>query len=265
MNKNSKMVTSPIGTGTLAKAFQILEMFQVEQPSWTQAELSRATGLQRAVVSRIARYLDGQGFIVLNPASGKYRLGPAAIDLGRRAEASFDLSAVCQPILVDLADRENETVILTKFDKDRQTAVCIDQIESQQEGLRVFEKIGTSFPLHAGAAPKAILALLADAEQADYLAGPLISYTDKTKSDSRALRQDLELSVARGYAISHEETYPGVVGIAAGFVDGEGAPVGSIAIAGPIYRFGETRIRDAGHQLRDAANEIARRISGVTA
>ncbi len=252
----------PVGTGTLAKSFQILHLFQIETPSWTQAELSRATGMQRPVISRIARFLNDQGFLTLNPSSGKYRLGPAAIDLGRRAEASFDLSALCQPMLVELASLTEETIILTEYNESRQAAVCIDQIESRRDGLRVFERIGTSFPLHAGAAPKAILALLNRAAQRAYLERPLDAYTAQTVVDQSALLIDLEQTKNRGYAISKEETYPGVVGVAAGFSDRDGHPLGSVAIAGPVHRLTETWVQDAGQLLRTAANRITGHING---
>ncbi len=263
MNEAPKSELSPIGTGTVAKTFQILDLFQKDKPAWTQAELSRATGMQRPVISRIARFLDGRGLLTRDPVSGKYRLGPAAIDLGRRAEASFDLSAICQPLLVKLAEETQETVILTKYDESRQVAVCIHQIESQLEGLRVFERIGTSFPLHAGAAPKAILTLLREAEQKAYMRGSLKHHQQGSMIDRQALREDLKHSRAQGYAISSEETYPGVVGVAAGFVGHGGDPVGSIAIAGPIFRFSESRVHEAGQHLRHAANEITYRIGGA--
>ncbi|NQV98591.1 MAG: IclR family transcriptional regulator [Rhodospirillales bacterium] len=262
MNNISADDKAVAGTGLLVKTFQILDLFQTDAPSWTQAELSRATGMNRSAISRLVRYLGERGYLAQSADSGKYRLGPAAIDLGRRAEAGFDLRDVCKPLLSQLALQTDETIILTQFDEAASQVVCVDQIEGRQTGLRVFEPIGTRFPLHAGAAPKAVMALLSETEQTQIIQAPMQSFTDLTVTDPRLLRADLEQTKIRGYAISEGETYPGVAGVAAGFWGHHHRPGGSIAIAGPMQRLDKQRLHETGRLLRKTADDITQLIGG---
>lgn len=253
------------GVGLLSKAFQILDLFQPESPAWSQAELVRATGLNRSTMNRLVRYLSECGYLALIEQTGRYSLGPAAIDLGRRAAASFDLREICQPVLERLAAETEETIILTAHNEADDTVVCVDQIESRRGGLRVFQQIGTTLPLHAGASPKAVLAALPEEDRDRYVSKSLDALTAHTIVNEIALRTDMERTIDRGFAISREETYEGVVGIGAAFTGPNGRPLGSVAIAGPMQRISQEQIDRYGELLLAAAAEIEGRVRGQSA
>src|SRR5271155_2679937 len=103
------------GVGLLKKTFQILDLFAHERPGWTQADLARETGLARSTLSRLVRFLCASGY--LTEQRGRYTLGFAAIDLGRRAQSQFDLVGLCQNLIEELAQATAETIILTGYDE----------------------------------------------------------------------------------------------------------------------------------------------------
>lgn len=255
--QSSSLTPAQTGVGLLHKAFELLNLFQVDQVDWSQSEIIEATGMSRSTVSRLVRYLVETGYLSEIPKTGRYSLGMAAINLGQRAQAGFDICTICQPVLDKLAKITSETIILTAFDKASNRAVCIDQIESRRGGLRVFEEIGASFPLHAGAAPRAILACLSDKFVDDYLAGKLEVFTPQTLVEKKKLKTDIEAIRSQGYAISNEETYEGAAGVAAAFTVFDGQPVGSLAIAFPMNRLDPKQRDDMGRQLRKFADEIS--------
>jgi IclR family acetate operon transcriptional repressor len=250
------------GVGLLQKAFQLLDLFQTDAPAWSQAELARATGLPRSTTSRLARYLSDRGYLIQVDRTGRYLLGPAAIDLGRRAATNLDLRGICRPVLEQLAEETGETVILTALDETRGAVACVDQIESTHGGLRVFERVGGRFPLHAGASPRAVLAYLPKNEQARILAGPLEPTTRATLTDADEIRAELAATVERRYAVSYEETYVGVVGVAAPVFGWDARPLGSLAIAAPIQRAPEIRVREFGAMLNRAAEQVTALLRG---
>ena len=221
------------GVGLLVKAFQVLDLYSREQPSWTQAELQRATGLSRSTLSRLVRFLHGRGYLAFVERTGRYSLGFAAVDLGRRAGRASNLVELCAPILERIAETTGETVMLTTYDARRGQAICLEQIPSVQEGLKVYERIGAAFPLYRGASPKAILAFLAPAEIESALA---VMQRDAPDIDVARLRRDLRSIRASGLATSLEETYPGVAGFAVPVLAQGNVPLGSIAVAAPIIR-----------------------------
>lgn len=261
MDERVKIV-NPAGVGLLQKALHILDLFQQDAPYWTQADISRATGLTRSTASRLVRFLCEKGYLHEMEPRGRYSLGPAAIDLGRRATAQLDLRAVFQPVLEELARKTGETVLATATTPAGTAVACVGQVESTREGLRVFETIGAVFPLHAGAVSKAVLAFLPQAEQERHIARGLEPKTPFTITDPDRLRTDLAQTRERGYSISHQETYVGVNGVGAPVFWGDGRPAGSVGIACPIHRADDAAVVRFGALVVEAAAEVTAVLGG---
>ncbi len=250
------------GVALVAKAFHIIDMFQLDCPTWTQAELVRATGLNRSTINRLVRFLADRGYLVQVADTGRYSLGLAAIELGNRAHFSFDLRITCQPRLAALAVNINETIILSAFDPTSMMAICIDQIEGRHQGLRVFERVGTRFPLHAGAAPKAMLAFVPKDVQDACLSRKLERLTDHTVVDPHKLRLEIAESRERGYAISWEETFEGTTGLGAPILGPGGSVVGSVGVTLPLQRAKPGVLETISKFLLQCTNEINRDLAG---
>jgi DNA-binding IclR family transcriptional regulator len=248
------------GVGLLKKAFQVLDLFTEDRPAWTQADLARETGLARSTMSRLVRFLCGRGFLL--EQRSRYTLGFAAIDLGRRAQLQFNLVDLCFEYLEELAQATAETAILTGYDEANARVVCLAQIPSRYGGLRVFENVGTSYPLHSGATAKAVLAFLPERQTDAVLSGDLTSVNPQATTNARKLRASLAEIRAKGFAVTHEETYPGVTGVGVPVLTPRLQPLGSIAIAGPIQRMTKNVIEESTRLLLDVARRVTGRISG---
>ncbi len=245
----------------MQKTLQILDLFQRNTPNWSQGEIAQATGMPKSTVNRLVRFLTDRGYLSLLEGRARYSLGPASIDLGRRASALFDFRGICRPILEWLSRETGETVMLTSVIGSGNGVRCVDQIESTHEGLRVFEQIGSIFPLHAGASPKAVLAVLTEDEREQYISRPLTSIADHSPIDVGELRQDITDTIRRGYAVSHGETYHGVVGIAVAFFWSSQRPAGSLAVALPLHRATPDMIERIGMLLISAGEEASSLLS----
>lgn len=253
---------SQAGVGLLKKAFQILDLFTEQHPSWIQAELVRETGLSRSTLGRLVRFLCARGYLL--EQRGRYTLGFAAIDLGRRAQLQFNLVDLCYDLLEEIAQNTTETVILTGYDEAHAHVVCLAQIPSRQGGLRVFEHIGTAYPLHSGATAKVVLAYLPEQHRNAVLEGDLTPVNPARTLSAEELRKDIEKIREQGFVVTYEETYPGVTGIAVPVLTPRGQPLGSIAIAAPIQRMNDDVIRDGTAVLMDIGRRVAARIAGST-
>lgn len=75
----------------LQRTFAMLSLFAADRPEWTTTELSSVSGLPVPTTHRIVVALQKHGFLVRDPATKRFRLGPAAIALGRAALSSADL------------------------------------------------------------------------------------------------------------------------------------------------------------------------------
>ena len=233
----------------------ILEQFGGARRTYGLNELVRATALPKATVHRLANDLCAIGLLAQSPEDRSYRLGPLTARLANPVVETPDLRHSAFPILRELAQHTGETVLLMALDRARMEAVCIEQITSRH-GLRIVSEVGSTLPLHAGGAGKAILAFLTPAERARVLAAPLKRLTRHTKTDPAALELELARSRKQGFARSTGETLEGSSGFGVPIFGHDKAVVASISIVGPIQR-----MQDAIEQWLDPALAAARRLS----
>ena len=249
--------SNSVGVGLIAKTLDLLNLFQFDSPYWSQSELAKVTGIKKSTVHRIVRFLLDERYLA-SVKGNRYSLGPASIELGRRAIGSFNLQELCYSVLLNISNETGETVILTALESSVNAVRCVDQIESTRSGLRVFNQIGSIFPLHGGAAAKAVLAFLSSAEIDQFLTTNLEQILPSTITNPNLLRQDLYNTKTRGFSISIEESQLGVAGIAAPYFWHNGTPFGSIAIGIPTQRATEETLLNYGPILVNAAKDISR-------
>lgn len=249
------------GVGLLVKAFQVLDLFTRERPSWTQVELQSTTELSRSTLSRLVRFLHARGYLSYAADTGRYALGIAAVDLGRRAVRASHLVELCGPTLAQIAEQTGETVMLTSYDARQGKVICLEQIPSVKEGLRVFERIGAAFPLYRGASSKAVLAFLSPSavEAALTQMG-----CDTPERDAVQLARELATIRVSGLATSLEETYPGVAGLAVPVLGEDGVPLGSIAVAAPILRMNQEARTRIGKMLTASGRKLSASLRSVS-
>ncbi len=258
--RNITINKTPSGVGLLNKAFQVLDQFTPDNPTWSQADLGRATGVSKSTVNRLVRYFCSRGYLMQLTGQGRYGLGPAAVDLGLRASSQFDLGGAAIPLLEQLTRETDETSLLASYRPGRNEVICVAQIASPREGLRVFQSLGSAIPLHAGAVAKAVLAFLPDEVKTAVVEGPLARLTEKTITNATVLAHDLDEIRARGYAISREESYPGVYGIGAPVFGPGGAIAGGIAVAAPLFRMEAATMLDHAKRVVSVAEALSQKL-----
>jgi DNA-binding IclR family transcriptional regulator len=248
----------------LEKTFGVLAAFTADQPAWSLTGLSVALRLPKSTVHRILAVLGSHRYVVRDGETGRFRLGPAALELGRRARVGTDLREVALPVLRRIARECGETVFLLVPNQTRDRAVCIERVESPL-GLRLIAEIGAQVPLNAGASAKALLAYMSPEEIERIIAQGLPPLGPGTITSAAALRRDLERTRRRGYASSREETDAGATGIGVPVFGASGEVVASLAIAGPLTRFTRARRAHCAALALSASREIAAMLGGAAA
>jgi DNA-binding IclR family transcriptional regulator len=240
----------------LDRAFAVLELFGADRPEWGTSEVARAAGLPVPTAHRILAALTGRRYLARDERTRRFRLGPAALDLGDRARAMLDLRQVALPVLRRLARATDETALLTVPNGERDRSVCLERVESSQP-LRLSVEPGRRLPLHAGASQKALLAFLAADEIERLVARPLERLCRATITDADELRTNLHEIRERGWALSFEETNIGVWGVAVPLLDEHGVAVAALGLAGPSARLSPQEVAEHLEQLRRGAAEVA--------
>jgi DNA-binding IclR family transcriptional regulator len=198
------------GIQVIARAAEMLRALQASPGGLTQTDLAERLGLPRSTVHRILGALENEGLVASTRSRGAYRLGP---EIARMADAiRRQLLARVHPYLQQLSRELNETVDLSVLDGDRVT--FLDQVVAPQR-LRTVSAIGESFPLHACAPGKAMLAALATEVLAALLPAQLQPLTGNTITSQAALRAELRSVRERGVGFDREEHTEGICAVGA--------------------------------------------------
>jgi DNA-binding IclR family transcriptional regulator len=219
-------------------------------------EIGAACRLPVPTAHRIVVALAAHGFLVRDDDSKRFRLGPAAIALGRAALSANDLPSVAAQLLPRLTAVTGETSLLTVPIAGRDGAVCLLRFESPHP-LRLSVEPGRQLPLHAGASQKVILAYLPEADRDRVVNGELEQFCRNTLDSPQSLMDEIATIRERGWAYSLEETNLGVWGVAIALLDSAGCAVAAIGIAGPQARLTRAIVKSSLAATRAVALEMA--------
>lgn len=220
-------------------------------------EISKISGLKKERVFRILNTLTQEGYMEQDPNSKEYRLGPGFLVIGEAYRSKLDVRQHAIPYLEALAKDSGDTAYL--FILAGREALCID-VRVGAHVVQAKSRVGQQIPLHFGAAPKCLLAYLPQLRQAELLRDlPLKLYTEKTITDRRVLKAELQNIRMQGYYLA-EDNYAvdAIFAIGAPIRDRQGKAVAAISIATPNSR-GQPERKE---ELIDLVVNAARELSG---
>jgi IclR family KDG regulon transcriptional repressor len=244
---------------SVAHALDVLEQFA--DPQATElgvTELSKRLKLHKNNVFRLLATLESRGYIEQNRATENYRLGIRCLQLGQSYVTSAGFLTQARPVLADLARQARETAYVAVL--RRGMMVPIEVVEGER-AVRIASPLGAPHPLHCTAAGKAYLAFEGEDEQRALVADGLQKFTERTPTDRAALAQQLRSIAATGYAIDMGEHTEDVRAVGVPVRDYARTVVGTLAIAGPAYRFQAERIdKELAPLAVKAARELSSRL-----
>jgi len=206
---------------------EILGSFNLDPRPQSAAEIIAATKLPRSTVFRSLRLLIDAGFLYQQSTSKRYVLGPRMLQLGMLAKRQLSGEDLIAPPLLDLVHQTGESVTFSILDIPYR--ICAYVLEAPSD-LRQVVQVGARYPLHLGAAGKAILAYL----PAD-LVDSLCLHEGLTKSETTNVKRDLGQVIEKGWIVTTGERVLGATSIAAPVFVGDSI-YGSVAVVGPTDR-----------------------------
>ena len=240
---------------SLLKGLRILQLFSRERPEWRVGEIAKAIGTAKSTVSRIARTLEAEGFLVGRPDREGYRLGLRLWHLGSQAIADVsDFPRRALPHLEELVRRVQQSVQAVILDG---TEVVYVQKVDAQHSLRTYTQLGTRFPSYCSATGKALLAFQPAEVAERVIRAGLKPYTERTVTKPALLRDELERVRKRGYAMNKGEWRADIGGIAAPVFDRTGGAIGAIGTTMPLTQYP----RDASSPIIGAVVDAAQQLS----
>jgi DNA-binding IclR family transcriptional regulator len=248
------------GAQTVHRAIDILEVFSLDQPALSLAEISQQVRLTIPTTHRLLKALLSKQMVVWEPTTRRYSLGAGVMRMAGVVLQRDDVLNVVHPHLVRLRSVTEETAALHWLVGDQR--VCVVELTSLHP-IRMASGVGRAYPLHAGASGKAILAWL-QVDRADRLLEGAVARQELSEAGARRVRKQLPEIRRAGYATSSGETVKGASALAAAILDSTEHVIGAINVTGPSDRFGERQIKRAAPELTAAASQIMRQLGRST-
>jgi DNA-binding IclR family transcriptional regulator len=219
----------------LNRAINILSVFSHARPLLSLAEVVQLVELPKTTVFRILSSLVERRFCEFDSETGKYSLGFDLLRLADIRRRQSNVHDVALPIMREIRNAVNETVILSVRSGD--SRVHIDFVEGLH-AMRRMADLGVQAPLYVGAASKMLLAGMDDEEIQEYLSRTeLVPFQDTTITERSQLWREIRAIRKRGYSESRGELFSGGGALAAPIKDFSGKTVGVIDILTPVHRY----------------------------
>lgn len=242
------------GAQAIARATDILLAFSHDRPSRSLSDLAGELELPLSTTHRIAMALESRGLLVQAQRGKEFSLGPAILQLASVLIEQYDLAEAARPSLERIRRETRETASVHR--KVGDVRVCLAELPSTHE-IKITSGVGRSYPLHAGAASKAILAQLPDSV-VDHVIGLMTPMAELTLLTPAELREQLGQIRERGYAISEGETIRGASSVAVPIPTADPDSPAALLVTGPSERL-DPNIDSVAALLLDEARQIARR------
>jgi len=239
------------------RALGILSAFDSDHVDWGISEIAQSTGLHKATAHRLMMTLLNGGFLDRADDGERFRLGLRVVELGLGALRRLDVRRVAFPYMEQLVERFQETCDLGIF--DRGWVLYVEVVHSQHS-LTIAARIGRRLPAYCTASGRVFLAFLPPEVVEPILHGPLIPCTGQTITSLARLREELEVTRQRGYALDDEEFEAGIRAVSAPVRDTSGNVIAALSIPGPVNRMPPERLPEITEALLEATNAISARV-----
>jgi DNA-binding IclR family transcriptional regulator len=240
---------------TLTRALDIIDVFDYDNRELTAQEVSARTGIPLSTLYRLIRDLETRGYLKYNSQSATYGLGMRFFELGCVVEQQIQLPEICAPLMRQLSEQFDATVMLTAV--YRNEVICLDVMQSRRI-LRLAMERGTRLPFYAGAGSKILMAFLPENMLDKLLEQPIVPFTSHTLTDPATFKLQLAQIREQGYALSDQEMNPGAVGIATPIFNAQREVVAGLTLAGPSSLLARERYPEYIEALQTAGREASR-------
>ena len=237
----------------------MLESFLGSTPDIGFTHLARVARTNRTEAQHVLTVLEARGYLQRTPDGRKYRLGVRVFDLGARFLNSLDIRRAALPELTSLVEQTAESGFLCVRDGDN--ALCLERIEGRHRARIHALGLGERQPLHWGAAPRALLSGMSDAEIAAYAVRTgLPRSRPQTIASLDQLLEDAHRTQSQGFVVSYEDVTPGIAAVGAPVHDRTGGVAASISLSGIAVAYTPAHITELAGAIQAAGSRLSRQM-----
>jgi DNA-binding IclR family transcriptional regulator len=244
---------------SVERTLAILESISEAKTGLTLPELSRRLRLPKSSTHCLLLTLERRGYLIRNERTRRYMLALKLFSLANVALSGIKLREQASSFLQALMQLCRMTVHMAILEHDE--AVIIEKVEPPPGVRRIATWVGKRLDLHCSAVGKALIAYLPE-EKLLSLVGEhrLARYNDNTLTSLRRLKQEIDETRRRGYAIEDEEGELGCRCVGAPVLVGPEEAMAAISVAGTTAELPPEAISQTGERVKQTAFQIAETI-----
>ena len=230
----------PLFVASLEKGMRVLDAFRDASDSLGLTDIASITGLGKSAAQRFIHTWERMGYLIKDPASRRYRLGPRVVELGYFFLRSDRLVSMAAPHLVALRDRCGLAVhmsVLAGTDM-----IYLLRLPSRQ--LTLAEMLpGRRMPAWCNSGGRMLLTPQDDdAIRQALLRAPPRAFTPRTVVDPDALLALIRQAREDGYALNEDQVLQNQVGAAVLVRDARDVPLAAISVRAPRHDYPTDRL-----------------------
>ncbi len=229
--------STPGGVQAADTVLEILETIAYAAGPIGVTQIATTVAITKSAAFRHLQTLLGRGYILQDPDTSRFRLGPKTFLIGRLAHVALDLGALFEPAMRAARDASGLTVVLST--PTPQGAFVVSTLQGLQP-IEIGVRPGSQLPLCSSAQGRISLAFGSPEVAQRVLAEPIPRFTEATLTDPERLAAEIVQVHARRWAVAPEEMLPGVNALAAPVTDAAGRLVAAVAMVGSIQHIAAT-------------------------
>lgn len=236
---------------SLARGLHVIRAFSGVDRRLTIADVSRATGLTRAVVRRCLYTLRELGYAATDGRT--YSLQPRILNLGYAYLSTAPIPIAAQPVLEQLSEQLEEATSVAVLDDG---AVVYVARAATRRIMTVTLGVGSRLPAYCTALGRVLLAAMPPEQTARELSKfELIAHTRFTVTSRRHIEEILAGVRAEGWAVNDQELEIGLRAIAVPVRNVVGATVAAMNVSAQASRLTRRELLEKALPLLRAAAE----------
>lgn len=261
----AKLPPEKAGSRTILAGLVLLQaVARMKEPA-TLTEIAKAMGMSASRTYRYLKSLTQAEFLKQDPATGRYDIGLASIELGLAATTRLDAVRLATDLLPPLTDATGLVSLLSVWGTNGPTVIKTEQ-GHLETAVRIREGVNLSLPITA--VGRVFLAYMPAAEIKPFLQRDMATWNATAAKGKKLGAADiakLQEEVRRhGLSLASGIRNPAVAALGAPVFAQDGRLAMCLSLTGLIGSFDTDHDAPAAVQLKATAQRLSRMLGGPT-
>lgn len=249
------------GVNAVEQGASILKALAMLGPAPMLKDIALRAGMSPPKAHRYLVSFIRTGMVSRNGGTGRYELGPLAIQIGLAALRRLDVVSVATPALPLLSQRTGQPVFLAVWGTNGPTIV---RSEDTDDPYVINSRPGSVLPMLPSATGRVFGAYLPRAKTRRYIEQDLGSNGPGIRSNAPRSEAELEALFARvreeGMATTLGDLNIGIHAVSVPILDHTGALAGALTVLGVVGMFDSSPDGPITQAVKEAARGISERL-----